>query len=204
MRSSPRRCARRARSRSAGRCASRSPAGWRAPGRARRPRRAGRVSIVAQQPAATVRAEHADAGDAAGRQPGATGHERVEAVAGDVADATLAIPGRQRVGTLPRRDPLGLGPLLVARSGRASGRSITVALASAVLLRRGGADLDPSCRPSPRSSHSPARYRPGRWSDPYNVRAWLRRRGGRGRRCRSTGGAACSSPAPRSGGCARG
>ena len=31
----------------------------------------------------------------------------------------------------------------------------------------------------------------------------LRRRGGRGRRCRSTGGAACSSPWPRSGGSAR-
>jgi transforming growth factor-beta-induced protein len=37
-----------------------------------------------------------------------------------------------------------------------------------------------------------------------DVEAWLRRRGGRGRRCRSTGGAACSSHAPRSGGCARG
>ena len=32
----------------------------------------------------------------------------------------------------------------------------------------------------------------------------VRRRAGRGRRCRSTGGAACSSPAPRSGGSARG
>ena len=32
----------------------------------------------------------------------------------------------------------------------------------------------------------------------------VRRRGGRGRRCRSTGGAACSSPVPRSGGCAHG
>ena len=32
----------------------------------------------------------------------------------------------------------------------------------------------------------------------------LRRRAGRGRRCRTTGGAASTSPAPRSGGCARG
>ncbi len=35
-------------------------------------------------------------------------------------------------------------------------------------------------------------------------RAGARRRGGRGRRCRPTGGAACSWPGPRSGGCAPG
>ena len=39
---------------------------------------------------------------------------------------------------------------------------------------------------------------------PRCAEASVRRRAGRGRRCRPTGGAACSSPGPRSGGCAPG
>ena len=55
----------------------------------------------------------------------------------------------------------------------------------------------PECRR--RARRRRARRLPG-----VTERRSLRRRAGRGRRCRSTGGAACSSPAPRSGGCARG
>ena len=66
--------------------------------------------------------------------------------------------------------------------------------------RRGRPDLTD---PQRRTRHAPARDRCSTRAE-NDVEGWVRRRGGRGRRCRPTGAAACSSPGPRSDGSAPG
>ena len=148
--------------------------------------------------ATAVGRQHADAGDAVRRHPRPTGHERVEAVAGDVADARVAVPRAERVAVDPRR--LGLRPGLVV-GGRVHQRDRHDGTRPAPFLGRGRTDHDLGHAHDRRGAHPRAL---GGAELRTAERFVVRRRGGRGRRCRSTGGAACSSPAPRSGGCARG
>ena len=147
-----------------------------------------------QQAPAGVRGQHADPRVAGRRDSGATGNRGVEPERTEVADASITVPRTQPVAVQPRR--LARCRQLVARrTAQQRGSEGIGGLDDARAPRRGG------CRS--RSSPNDVRYRALLRRRSCRVIP-VRRRGGRGRRCRSTGGAACSSPAPRSGGCAHG